>query len=325
MANSNHEHYVTLFDSAFLPQGLALYRSLSRMEPSFRLWAVCVDQSAFETLSALHLNNITPVEISRIETLELNKVKDERTRAEYCWTLTPFVMIFILNEIGDACRATYLDADLWFRKHPHHIFDLFEKSSANVLITAHNYAPEHDRSELAGIYCVQFIVFKKYGSEDILERWSRQCLDWCFNRHENGKFGDQKYLDEWPSRYGERVYVLDDKNAFLAPWNVGIVPYSQSMVYHFHGARISGSGHLVVGEYSIPQVVIDYIYKPYVMDLSESIALLKCVGFKIIPQINSPSFGVVARCSIKPLIKNIKKAVREAISQTIRIPYINGQ
>lgn len=36
------EHFVTLFDSKFLPQGLELHKSMERHVPDFVLWIICV-------------------------------------------------------------------------------------------------------------------------------------------------------------------------------------------------------------------------------------------------------------------------------------------
>ena len=42
------EHYVTLFDSLFLPQGLALHASLQQHAGEHRLWVLCVDELAHD-------------------------------------------------------------------------------------------------------------------------------------------------------------------------------------------------------------------------------------------------------------------------------------
>ena len=105
-------------------------------------------------------------------------------------------------------RVTYLDADLWFRKSPAPIFKEFDKSGKDVLITDHAYSPEYDNSEKNGQYCVQFTTFTREGGETVRKWWEERCIEWCFARFENGKFGDQKYLDDWLERFPEQVHVL---------------------------------------------------------------------------------------------------------------------
>ncbi len=72
-----------------------------------------------------------------------------------------------------------------------------------MLITPHRYAARWKRYEaLSGIYNVQFVTFRDdaQGSET-LRWWRDRCLEWCYFRAEDGKLGDQKYLDDWPERF----------------------------------------------------------------------------------------------------------------------------
>ena len=165
------EHYVTLFDSLFLPQGIALHTSMERHVKDYTLWILCVDDQAHEILSKLNLPNVRLLQLSKLETADLLTVKPLRTKGEYCWTLTPFAPRFVFEADVNVTRVTYLDADLWFRKNPAAIFREFESSGKQVLITDHAYAPQYDQSATSGQYCVQFMSFNRDGCEFVRKWW----------------------------------------------------------------------------------------------------------------------------------------------------------
>lgn len=163
MASENSNTFVTLFDATFVAQGLCLYKSLLRTMSSFTLWVICLDESTFSILEKINLDKIRLIKLSDVETSELKKIKNERTKAEYCWTLTPFVPKFVFNSDNSVNNVTYIDADMWFIKSPNDILEKFIKSNADVLITRHDYSKRYDQERLAGKYCVQFLGYKKEG------------------------------------------------------------------------------------------------------------------------------------------------------------------
>jgi len=264
------EHYVTLFDSLFLPQGLALHISMERHIKNYVLWILCVDDEVYEVLKKLNLPNVNLLQLSKLETAELLSVKFDRNKAEYCWTLTPFSTRFVFENDENVSRVTYLDADIWFRKDPAPIFNEFHNSKKTVLITDHAYSAENDLSALAGQYCVQFMTFTR-DAELVRKWWEDRCIEWCFSYFEEGKFGDQKYLDDWPVRFSKFVHVLLDKELMLAPWNATRFPYGNCIIWHFHSLRIVSCSdqELAVdfGDYSLPDCTIKNVYEPYLQDL----------------------------------------------------------
>lgn len=278
------ENYVTLFDSKYLPQGIALHSSLMRFGGNFCLWIVCIDEKCYELLRSLGLVNVNLLKLRDCETDELRDIKNNRTLQEYCWTLTPFVYNFVFDRDEKIERLTYLDADVWLRKPVTPIFDEFNQSRKKVLITDHGYAPEYDASATSGQYCVQFVSFIRLGSEMILKEWQNQCLEWCFNRIEDGKFGDQKYLDNWPVKYPDLVHVLQKEHLTLAPWNASRFPYGNSVLWHFHGLRLSQNPeselfHVSLCEtYPLLDVVKKNIYFPYVKEISSALQALSLIG-----------------------------------------------
>lgn len=292
------EHFVTLFDSLFLPQGLALHMSMERHVGKYTLWILCMDDEVHEVLFKLNLPNVRLLQLSKLETPELLAVKPDRSKGEYCWTLTPFAPRFVFEADAEVPRVTYLDADLWFRKNPEPIFREFDASGKDVLITDHAYAPEYDQSATSGQYCVQFMTFARDGGETVRKWWEEKCVEWCFARFEDGKFGDQKYLDDWPIRFVDSVHILTNKELMLAPWNATRFPYGNAVTWHFHDLRIvinSGQSFSVVinseqslsaeyGVYLLPKCTRDNIYLPYLNDLSAVIGQLTRIGVILKPQ-----------------------------------------
>lgn len=290
------EHYVTLFDSLFLPQGLALHKSMERHIGDYILWILCVDDDAHDVLTRLDLPRIRLLKLSSLETPELLAVKPGRGKGEYCWTLTPFAPRFVFEADAEVSRATYIDADIWFRKNPAPIFREFDSSRKHALITDHSYTPEYDHSAINGQYCVQFMTFTRSGGETVRKWWEERCIEWCFARFEEGKFGDQKYLDDWPTRFESLVHVLEHQEWTQAPWNAARYPYSQGIFYHFHGLRITGGCGFDFGPmYGLPTPLIENIYEPYLDDMRNAISMLNELGIVVQPQIKKPSGIALAR------------------------------
>jgi len=272
------EHFVTLFDSWFLPQGLALHSSLEQHGGAYTLWILCMDDDAARVLRQLALPNVRLLSLSNAETPGLLRVKAGRTRAEYCWTLTPVALRLVFDADVGVKRVTYVDADLWFRRSPAPLFRELEASGKQVLITDHAFAPEHDKSATSGQYCVQFVTFTHAG-EIVRKWWEDRCIEWCFARCENGKFGDQKYLDDWPERFADHVHVLQHQEWTQAPWNATRFPYGSAVIYHFQGLRLIGGKTVSLGDYPLPPALVCHVYEPYLDCLRRALAVLAQVGF----------------------------------------------
>lgn len=265
--------------------------SMERHVREYVLWILCVDDETFEVLGRLDLPNVRRLKLSDLETPELLDVKSGRTIGEYCWTLTPFAPRFVFEADSSVKRITYIDADLWFRKHPKPIFDEFDASAKHVLITDHAYAPEYDQSATSGQYCVQFITFTRDGGEHVRKWWEERCVEWCYARYEDGKFGDQKYLDDWPTHFGDFVHILRDKELALAPWNASRFPYGNAVFYHFHGLRLISENKIEIGNYFLPNTLRQVVYRAYYEDMRKSLAQLEQVGVKLVPQVKSMGYA----------------------------------
>lgn len=280
------EHFVTLFDAKFLPMGMALHRSLERHAQPFHLWIVCVDDEVERHLSLISLPNVTIVPLREVETPELLAVKTSRNRAEYCWTLTPFAPLAIFNREQAVRQVTYLDADVFFFDNPMILLAELEEAGKSVLVTEHAYAPEYDNEDENGRFCVQFLTFRNSREgHNVMRWWQERCLEWCYHRCEEGKFGDQKYLDLWPALFADDVHILRQTHRTLAPWNVRYFERClgdalKPVIYHFHGLRIIGPNTIMLYyRYRIGARGLE-LYAAYVSTLK---ACFKIMGHHGIP------------------------------------------
>ncbi len=276
-------NFCTLFNSAYLSRGLVLYHSLLKCCPDFHLYVFAFDDKCRDHLRALALPHMTVISLQEFEDKDLLRVKPTRTAGEYCWTCTSSTILYCIRKFNlDHC--TYIDADMYFYSDPRVLLE--EMGNDSVLITEHRYSPEYEQGGTAGKYCVQFITFKNNSiGMEVLEWWRNACIDWCYARHEDGKFGDQKYLEDWTTRY-KGVHELQHLGGGIAPWNVqqyefegsglrvqGKVKGSGKMFdavfYHFHALKFYDEGIVSLSDegYEISDGVIDLFYKPYVKEL----------------------------------------------------------
>lgn len=285
-------YYVTLFDSNYLTRGLVMYRSLLRHAGEFHLWIICFDDLAHQLLQQLNLEKVTLVSLSEFEDSELLKIKPQRTQREYCWTCTPSTLLYVLNTEPHVDTITYLDADLMFFSSPEPIFT--EAKNASILLTEHRYLPEYDQSATSGIYNVQFMMFRRnIEGLNALKWWRDRCIEWCYARFENGKFGDQKYLDDWKERF-PGVHIVEHLGSGLAPWNAAqynltkkgeniFVEEYPLIFYHFHALKIHPFKIGYLSNYPLKPELCEWVYYPYYQQLNQSYQEIQNLtpGFKL--------------------------------------------
>jgi hypothetical protein len=290
-------NFCTLFDSNYLTRGIALNESLARVCPSYHLYVVAFDSNCYKYLQKANLPNLTPISMHDFEDQQLLAVKPTRSIAEYCWTCTPSTILYCIERY-QLPSCTYLDADMIFYHDPQLLFD--EMNDASVLITPHRYTKDYDNSATHGIYCVEFMFFRHDEHGMLALRWWRdRCLEWCYAYLEDGKFGDQKYLDDWPTGF-KGVHVLQHPGGGMAPWNVQQYALSEDgdqvsimdlknkqsyplVFYHFHGLKfysdkmVSCTGSL----YEINKDVKAILYFPYIRRLLqiEKTLIREGIGF----------------------------------------------
>lgn len=279
--NSPAEKYnfCTIFDSAYFAKGLALYHSLSKV-CDFHLYIFSPDEICISAIMKKNFSNVTIIPFNCVETKELLAVKESRTVGEYYWT----IKATCIKHLFDTLKlnfVTYIDTDSFFYSSPKPLFDELENNS--VLIIPHNFSPKYFKEMKNGIYNAGFISFRndKPGLK-ALDWWNEKCIEWCFSKKEDGKFGDQMYLNELAEFEG--VHTLKHRGA-LANWNVqqynfrktkdSIIGKAKSneefdvVFYHFHYLKFLNSNEVELGRKFLSDEVFTLFYKPYIEFLLE--------------------------------------------------------
>lgn len=312
-------NFCTLFDKNYLLKGVALYYSLLKNCPSFHLWILCMDDNAFNILEKLNLANVNLIKLAELEAAYPNllSVKNDRGAGEYCWTTTPFLPLFILKNNPELDIITYLDADLYFFSSPLPVFQELNKQS--VMIIPHRFSKREKHMEkTSGKFNVGMVSFRNDSESIKCLNWQKErCLEWCYSRYEDGKLGDQLYLNEWPKRF-KNVCILKNIGAGVASWNVYqykikkaghdiLINQSPLIFYHFHNFIIYQEKNTIN---ALPVCVHNKtIYQEYLAGLTRAFQKILIIA---------PSFS----CGISP-----KPSAAKLLKQTIqsKIRYYNNK
>ena len=278
-------NFVTLFDKNYMSRGIVLYNSLKEhCKQDFTFYVLAMDEVTEKYLKSLNNVNLFVITVADIKKMYpvLIKLEKERTRGEFSWTLSSFSIQYCLRQFSlDLC--TYVDSDICFYNDPQILLD--EVGDKSVMITEHNYTPEYDQSATSGKFCVQFMYFKN--NEDgnkVLEYWRSKCEEWCYNRMEDGKFGDQKYLDDWESRFEGIVYNCRNIGCGVAPWNVqkydvsnenGVLYVTERITkikkpiifFHYHELAEVGERKWCLSHYHLADMEKELLFRPYIRSL----------------------------------------------------------
>lgn len=291
-------HYATYFDRHYLSRGLALIESLARVAPESSIVVLCLDVETERVLRALALPNVRLVPLSELEARDpaLVEARSTRSRIEYYFTLTaPFLLDVLVGDPGVE-RLAYVDADHYFFAPPSPLIGALDRSS--VVILDHRYPPSLADKYVFGRYNVGLLGFRRDDRALAILRWWRaRCLEWCYDRLEGDRYGDQKYLDAWPVRFAG-VQVLEYKGIGVAPWNTTnyrirvrcgrvMVDDDPLVAYHFSSFRILApwlfdSGARVYGVH-LGRETRRGVYVPYARALRRAARTIRAVGERASP------------------------------------------
>ena len=214
---------------------------------------------------------------------EIAEALSGRSPSEQIFSVGPSFLLTKSSSVIPEGWLIYADSDLFFFESVHHYLRLLPE--CNVVIVPHrHYAWNRRRLEKYGHYNVGLVAFRNNEQGlRALQFWADSCLDWCYDRPENGKYADQKYLEQFSS-VASGVYVDNSLGANLAPWNSlfqrisvsksGEILVGKDKLVYFHaqGLRQKNGrwilGHLNYLSFAGPRLR-KHVYKPYLEKLEE--------------------------------------------------------
>jgi hypothetical protein len=194
---------------------------------------------------------------------------------------------------------------------------LFEEmKEGSVSIIGHRFPPNLKGLERHGIYNVGWLSFRRDANGlACLHWWRDRCIEWCYDRLENGRYADQKYLDDWPSRF-RNVVVLEHKGANVAPWNLTnyclrdqngntVMIDNQPLVFfHFHGLK----------------KITQWLYNPSwrIYGVTPSIVLRRRIYVPYIRTLFDVSRQLLPMSGVCPISDNIREKQVSRILRVVR-------
>ena len=246
---------------------------------------ICMDDKSYKYLNDNPLNNVQVLQIKELEKkFPLLKIaKLNRNRIEYFFTCSPAVCNYVMGQFDFIDSITYLDADLYFFSDPKKVFDEIENKS--IAIIEHRFHWTTKRQLKYGRFNVGWVTFKNDSEgKKCLTQWMENCLDWCYQKVEKDRFGDQKYLNRWPSLY-KNLYVIQNKGANVAIWNIPnyhlsckgdkiFIDNQQLIFYHFANidqiSKSTFNTNLSRVFINLKGILLDKVYIPYLKELKSN-------------------------------------------------------
>lgn len=299
-----------------------------------KVYVVCMDEFTRVILERLSLSQVVTVPLHSIEENDsrLLAARHDRTAVEYLWTLTPTIILRLLERFSEVEILTYVDADMFFYSSSEDLFKEFGDSS--VLIHEHRFPQAFAHLKDFGTYNVGIMAFRRdERGFKVLKWWRERCLEWCKATLEEGKYGDQKYLDSWPALF-EGVVVTQNIGIGVAPWNHCQYLFQerdkklwindrQLMIYHFHAFHVVNEAVIVpvgITEYLTPLSYFHTALPPYLDEFSRSIDVARSVYPDFSFGLQKPDFTFLRELSLvirTSAVPQLDASVREMPHQAI--------
>lgn len=271
-------YYCTYFDSNYLPRGIAMIRSLCRQDQCAAIYVLCLDDATYDVMSNSN-ENVILIHISDLLLAdpEFASSRNNRTQIEWYFTATSCLVNFIVQKNPSIQNLYYLDSDLYFYSSIQPLINESKNASAQVI--EHRFSPQMQHLIVYGRFNVGWIGFSTtLEGLELISDYRSSCIDWCYEKLEGDRYGDQKYLDQWPKKFPGCV-ISNQHGANVAVWNISgriltiqnndfFIDGNKLIFYHFQGvARLKSGNYVIKGDPLLLGNYFDLLYASYLNEL----------------------------------------------------------
>ncbi len=251
------QNFAIAISKYYVSRCLVLIQSIIKYKVN--IFILCFDTEA-EKLIKKNINSKKIFIINYKEILSfdksLKKINRSRKLIDKIVTSRPIFLKYINNKFKSK-DIFLLDSDIYFFSNPRLLLKYTQKSS--VAYSEHNFSRNKielnkDYGEFNGGFV--YIRFDKNGKK-FLSSWSKLCKKWCEFDSKNGKFSDQKYLEDLSKKINN-LKILRRPEINLAPWNIEgkkinlkknqvYINNNKLIFFHFHGLRQISKNFYILG------------------------------------------------------------------------------
>ena len=275
--------YVTYFDQRYLGRALVMLRSLRRHDPKSDIYALCLDQTAYEFIDGQNDPKIICVSSQAMLDFDPSLAGcADRTRWAFYATHKPVLPLYVLSKRPNLAAVAYIDSDVFFYSSPEPLFA--EIGHASIAVSPHRPAKNVEYVLTAGRFNAGFIYWRNDAvGLRCLADYREDCMRWCGEDVQpDGRFMNQGYLTNWPDRYPS-VHVISHPGTNLASWNVAnhrlakadhlIVDGRPLIFFHFSNVLLDPSGiwRTIIHEFGDNlELILKSIYAPYLDEVERT-------------------------------------------------------
>jgi len=277
------QNFAIVISKYYASRCIALIESILKFDVN--IYVLCFDKETSRIINKKIISKkIITIEYANILNFDksLKKIIKKRKLIDKIVTSRPIFIKYVLKKFNTK-NIFLLDSDIYFFSNPNLLKKHIKNSS--VAFCKHNFTKNNQElSDKYGKYNGGFVYVKKdQNGKKFLGEWSKLCKKWCEFDSKDGKFSDQKYLENLSLKI-KNLKILNVPEINLAPWNIEdkkielkgkqiYVNNKKLIFFHFHGLRKITKRFYILGlenySFVISNKIKKIIFYKYAKRLSE--------------------------------------------------------